>query len=190
MTSKLIKDYVKVYNDFLDKETCDVTIKSLENNDWSKHHFYDTRADNQISFENDLSVTMPKDSLQDIIHNKIWFAIERYILHDFAEFKDHFNGWEGYSQVRFNRYDEETEMRFHCDHISSLFTGERRGIPVLSVVGVLNDDYEGGEFIMWRDTKIELPAGSIMIFPSNFLYPHEVTRVTKGSRYSYVSWVW
>jgi predicted 2-oxoglutarate/Fe(II)-dependent dioxygenase YbiX len=130
------------------------------------------------------------DYYQNLINEKIWYAIERYVLHDFVEFKDYFSGWEGYSAVRFNRYDENTEMQYHCDHIKSMFLGERRGIPILSIVGVLNDDYEGGDFKLWQDTKINLPAGSIVIFPSNFLYPHEVTPVTKGVRYSYVSWVW
>ena len=38
--------------------------------------------------------------------------------------------------------------------------------------------------------KIDLKQGSVLIFPSNFMYPHEVESITKGSRYSFVSWVW
>ena len=30
----------------------------------------------------------------------------------------------------------------HADHIHSMFDGEKKGIPILSVLGVLNDDYE------------------------------------------------
>jgi predicted 2-oxoglutarate/Fe(II)-dependent dioxygenase YbiX len=71
-----------------------------------------------------------------------------------------------------------------------MFDGERKGIPTLSILGALNDDYEGGELVFWESEKIELKAGSIMIFPSNFMYPHRVDTVTKGTRYSYVSWVW
>jgi predicted 2-oxoglutarate/Fe(II)-dependent dioxygenase YbiX len=81
-------------------------------------------------------------------------------------------------------------MKEHCDHIHSMFDGTRKGIPSLSILGSLNNDYEGGELVFWQDQKIELKAGSIMIFPSNFLYPHKVVEVTKGVRYSYVSWVW
>ncbi len=44
--------------------------------------------------------------------------------------------------------------------------------------------------VFWQDTHITLKAGEIMIFPSNFLYPHRVDLVTKGTRYSYVSWTW
>jgi predicted 2-oxoglutarate/Fe(II)-dependent dioxygenase YbiX len=80
-------------------------------------------------------------------------------------------------------------MSLHCDHISNLFDGVKKGIPTMSALGLLNNDYEGGEFIMW-DRKIEFNAGDLMIFPSNFLYPHKVDPITKGERYSFVSWSW
>ena len=70
-----------------------------------------------------------------------------------------------------------------------MFDGERKGIPILSVLGVLNYDYEGGEFVL-IDEKIDLSKGDIIIFPSNFMYPHKVEPVTKGIRYSYISWIW
>ena len=81
-------------------------------------------------------------------------------------------------------------MANHCDHIQSLFDGEKKGIPILSIIGILNDDYEGGELIMFEDKKINTKKGDLLIFPSNFLYPHQITPVTKGVRYSYVSWLW
>jgi len=81
-------------------------------------------------------------------------------------------------------------MAEHCDHIQDMFDGERKGVPVLSIVGTLNDNYKGGEFIMFQDKKINLEKGDLLIFPSNFLYPHKVNEITKGIRYSYVSWTW
>ena len=38
--------------------------------------------------------------------------------------------------------------------------------------------------------KIELKKGDLLIFPSNFMYPHRVEPVLSGIRYSYISWVW
>jgi predicted 2-oxoglutarate/Fe(II)-dependent dioxygenase YbiX len=81
-------------------------------------------------------------------------------------------------------------MQLHCDHIHTLFDGKRRGIPILSIVGVLNENFEGGEWVMFENKKIELKTGDILMFPSNFLYPHGVLPITKGTRYSFVSWVW
>lgn len=70
-----------------------------------------------------------------------------------------------------------------------MFDGNKKGIPILTVLGGLNDDYEGGELILCGE-QVELKAGEVLVFPSNFLYPHEVKPVKSGTRYSFVSWVW
>ena len=44
---------------------------------------------------------------------------------------------------RLNRYSKGQGIANHTDHISSLFENWQ-GIPVLSLVGLFNDDYKGG----------------------------------------------
>ena len=90
--------------------------------------------------------------------------------------------------VKYNRYLEDRVMAEHCDHIYSLFDGDIKGVPILTAVGLLNDDYDGGNFVMFQDHIVELKQGDVIIFPSNFLFPHKVEPVTKGIRYSMVSW--
>ena len=184
-----VKDYVKIYDNFLDLDFCKTVVEEIQNNSWQKHSFY-MQHGGFISYDDDLAVSYSNSENGIEINKKIWFAVEQYIIKDFAHCKDWFNGWSGYSTVRFNKYDTGTKMKLHCDHIHSMFDGERKGIPTLSILGSLNDDYEGGDLIFWNSEKIELKAGQLMIFPSNFMYPHTVTTVTKGTRYSYVSWVW
>ena len=58
------------------------------------------------------------------------------------------------------------------------------------MIGALNDNYQGGEFIMFDDYEIKLKKGDFLLFPSVFLYPHLVKPVTKGTRYTFVSWSW
>jgi predicted 2-oxoglutarate/Fe(II)-dependent dioxygenase YbiX len=43
---------------------------------------------------------------------------------------------------------------------------------------------------MFGDEEIKFKTGDLLIFPSNFLYPHRVEPVTKGVRYSFISWTW
>jgi len=71
----------------------------------------------------------------------------------------------------------------------NFFQGQFRGIPVTSVVGVLNDDFEGGEFRFWKEHTVNIKKGSVLVFPALYLFPHEVTPVTKGVRYSWISWI-
>jgi hypothetical protein len=60
---------------------------------------------------------------------------------------------------------------------------------VLSSVMYLNDDYNGGEIEFKQSgVKIKPEAGSIIFFPSNFLYVHEVHPITDGFRYSMPHW--
>lgn len=60
---------------------------------------------------------------------------------------------------------------------------------VLSSVMYLNDDYVGGEIeFINSGVKIKPEAGSIIFFPSNFLYIHEVYPITDGFRYSMPHW--
>ncbi len=191
MMSMNVKDYVKIYDDFLDKKLCKKVVKQLNKTDWTTHTFYTPLTNQFISHEKELSVGYGQEIPETkIIQDKVWFAIQQYIQKDFGYMSEWFSGWNGYTQIRYNRYDVETRMKLHCDHIHSMFDGSRKGIPVLSILGCLNDDYEGGDLIFWEQEKIELKAGQIMIFPSNFMYPHKVTEVTKGIRYSYVSWTW
>ena len=191
MIDESIKDYVKVYKDFFDREFCENVIAELQDNDWETHSFYMPDKDKYVSFDNELAVSFnTKDQCSLQLSDKIWDAINQYITVDFKCFESWFSGWNGYTQARFNKYVVGTKMKEHCDHIHTVFDGKRRGIPVLSIVGTLNEDYKGGDFIMWETEKIKLPQGSIMIFPSTFMYPHKVTPVTSGTRYSYVSWTY
>ena len=74
---------------------------------------------------------------------------------------------------------------FYIQHTDS-FKARPRAI---SCSFILNDDFEGGEFAFFdRELKYKLEKGDAIMFPSNFMYPHEVMPVTKGTRYSIVTW--
>jgi len=88
---------------------------------------------------------------------------------------------------KFNRYKKGCQMQPHVDHIKSLFDGKYRGVPVLSIIGLIGDAFDGGEFYC-RGKEIPLNKGDILIFPSCFLYSHEVKKVKSGVRYTFVSW--
>lgn len=79
------------------------------------------------------------------------------------------------------RYDQSGHLPAHQDQgVSS---------RVLSVLLYLNDDYEGGEIeFKHSNLKFKPEAGSVLFFPSNFLYVHEVYPVTKGPRYALPNW--
>ena len=47
------------------------------------------------------------------------------------------------------------------------------------MVGLLNDDFTGGEFVIGEKTT-NLTSGDIVVFPSNFMFPHKVNTIDNG----------
>ena len=187
-----LKDYILQLDNWIPKNILEKTIIEFDKQDWLRHKWtnvrtYDAESDVHGKKELDM-LTSDNLTYNKELHEYIWKAIERYVVIDKIG-GESFSGWKGFSQIRFNRYSEGQSMAKHNDHIHSIFDGQIKGIPVLSIVGVLNDDYQGGEFILFDDHEIKFKAGDVLLFPSIFLYPHLVKPVTKGTRYSLVSWV-
>jgi len=91
------------------------------------------------------------------------------------------------NQIDLLKYGVGGKYNIHTDH----FTNVPRH---LSIIMNLNDKYEGGDLIFadQKDSEIKrlkLGKGSIVFFPSNFMYPHCIEPITKGIRYSIVAWL-
>ena len=186
---KDLKKYVFKFENFLSKEFCNKTIDQLKKAEWKKHNFFNlkTKESKPRSGYRELEVSDNVISNNEEIMKKLYDALGHYFKE--LNFK-WFCTWYGYSKIRYNKYSKGQKMAIHCDHIHSLFPSQEGGVPKLSCLGALNDDYKGGEFVMFTDTIIKLKQGELLIFPSSFLYPHEVKPVKEGKRYTYISWVW
>ena len=184
-----IRHYAKHFKGFVDSKLCDTLVEEMKTIEFNQHKFHDNLT-NELktrSGSQELSMSYDDCPSKSILSEKIWHIIKDYLIYIEMPW---YTQWSGYTTPRFNKYDQDKKMALHCDHIQSMFDGEKKGIPTLSVLGVLNDDYKGGEFIMFDDTEIKFDKGDVLVFPSLFLYPHKVEPVKSGTRYSYISWVW
>ena len=91
------------------------------------------------------------------------------------------------NQIDLLKYSVGGKYETHTDHFTT-------SIRALSIIINLNDDYEGGDLIFTDQSekeikRLKLGKGSIVFFPSNFMYPHSIQPITKGTRYSIVSWL-
>lgn len=181
--------FVAVFRDVVSPDECDAGRNILVANSWRRHAFNHETSKTESSYDDDLDVSYAFDTPAGVEFGNTLMDRTRSVLQAYCnEFG--LSGWHGYSRIRYNRYGVGTMMHGHWDAIHTLFDGQHRGVPVLSVVGLLNDDYEGGEFVMFKDTVVNIPKGGVLVFPSSFMYWHEVRTVTKGERFSWVSWAW
>ncbi len=91
------------------------------------------------------------------------------------------------TDFRLNKYDVGGYMSRHCDNIHHSH-GQTFGYPQASVLLFLNDNFKGGEFLV-SEEQPTIKTGEALIFPSNFMFPHEVKKITQGTRWSIVSWL-
>lgn len=174
-----LADYIYTSN-AVPKDICLNVISNLQSAQWEQHSWYNEALGNYKSFDNDF-FSAHSDFNEEVLRP----FVDSFCLEYHKKYGECFRQL---SRIKFNRYDVGHSIHKHFDHIQSLFDGTRKGIPIVSLIGVLNDDYDGGELVFWDDHIVKLNAGDIVAFPSVFLYPHQVKTIKSGSRYSFVSW--
>jgi len=118
-----------------------------------------------------------------------WNYIKKEIERLYIYYKSKFPKMssEKINQIDLLNYSAGGKYEIHTDH----FTSAPRH---LSIIMNLNDEYEGGDLIFTDQKEQEikrfkLGKGTIVFFPSNFMYPHSIQPITKGNRYSIVAWL-
>lgn len=185
-----IEEAIVVAN-VLEKEWCEFFIENSKSWEWHKGTWFDyaknmDKLEEGERSEANYTSSMADEKFQMIMRDAIMKGIKVY-NEKVPLFQ---NGVDLVNHMRVNKYEVGNDIHKHRDHIHSIFDGKLKGIPVLSFVGLLNDDFEGGDFVFFDDYKVELKSGDVVMFPSCFLYPHQVTEITKGTRYSFVTWAW
>ena len=118
-----------------------------------------------------------------------WNYIKQEITRLYSFYKAKFPMMESnkINQIDLLKYSVGGKYEVHTDHFTTIFRN-------LSVIINLNEGYEGGDLVFTDQQqkevkRMKLGKGSIVFFPSNFMYPHSIQPITKGVRYSIVSWL-
>jgi predicted 2-oxoglutarate/Fe(II)-dependent dioxygenase YbiX len=182
---KNINDYIVVFENIVPLDLCDSLLQEYANSsEWVDTSTKggvrkDIRSATTILMSTDQVIAINENvrrSLDKEVYTSAGLAIQKYN----EKFNQaHIEEDSGYELLRY-----ETGQ-FYTQHTDSFKAAPR----AVSCSFGLNDDYEGGEFAFFkREIKIKVPKGAAVMFPSNFMYPHEILPVTKGIRYSIVTW--
>jgi len=187
---KELKDYIVVMNNIMPPPVADMILAEYKNCDrWINASI---EGGNNLSIRNCMTIGLSVDDIinknvevrrkiDDTLYSIAAQALKEYVRHisplpDFAYLasKD-----TGYDLLKYE------SGGFYSEHLDFF-----KDIPrAISCSFALNDDYEGGEFAFFdRELVYNLKKGSCIMFPSNFMYPHEIMPVTSGTRYSIVTW--
>jgi Rps23 Pro-64 3,4-dihydroxylase Tpa1-like proline 4-hydroxylase len=182
-----INDYIVVFENVMAQSLCDAILEEYK----AEHEWQKTLIGNQNTVNTDIrsAETIPISYLSVINKNpdirekidKYIFSAAGTVIKQYNE-KFPFSNIEEDSGYELLRYKEGD---FYTQHVDSFKTRQR----AVSCSFALNDDYEGGEWGFFnRELIFKLPKGAALLFPSNFMYPHEIIPVTKGARFSVITW--
>ena len=141
-------------------------------------HSYENRRTGNNFFDN-----------QQFVYDLVWSFMTT--ANEQAEWDFEISSAEDYQLSKYEVGD------FHKQHMDGMGTeGSKMINPTkenlhnkvrkLSMIVNLNDDFEGGDLILYNDGLMKQKKGCITFFPSYLL--HEITPVTKGTRYSLSMW--
>lgn len=181
--------YIRVYDNFLTNQECDLLCQQ---DGWVSHEWTDGKG-NTVRKDNDLYISYLSSEYRYIVE-RFGEPTLQYSLdtNGAAPQFGNTNLITSSCEPRLNKYYKGQHMDPHSDLIRNI-CGE--GVPVLSSIVMLNDSYKGGELLFNlkpenKKVSYKLNKGSIIIWPSTFLYEHEVTPVIEGERVSMVTWFW
>ena len=189
MTTRL--DYVKLFPNILEPSECNTIIDYYEEfADWGPSHFagsgYGTIKDSPGKHLQMDEWWITKNRAEGH-YSTLWRAFAEAV----ETYRDYYPdiNINMTTPFRLNRYSTGGWMQRHIDNIAHSH-GQEYGFPHITSLLFLNDNYEGGNFVLCDGEFEKKPTqGSCVVFPSNFMYPHEVKEVTKGTRYSVMTWI-
>lgn len=185
MTSFDIRDYIVVFENIVPEELSEEIISEYVNDkNWKNTTVggglqREIRKCDAVHMSDNFIISQNQEKRKNI-DDKLFKCASDAIKNYNKKFEEaKIQGDSGYTLLRYQEGEFYTQ---HTDH----FLQAPRSV---SCSFALNDDYDGGEWGFFnREVCIKVPKYSAMMFPSNFMYPHEIMPVTRGVRYSIITW--
>lgn len=195
---KKLTDFIITYENMFSEEECNQIIKEYENDNWASCGTYDEASKNErtaqvipISTPNVIEKNKTtRLAIDNLVHNKVHSCIKEY--KKIVSYID-INSDSGFDLLRYKKNNLHTE---HADTLPGPMFDENGALLNISLFPrqvscsiLLNNQFTGGNLTFFGGThSVNQTIGSITLFPSNFLFSHQIHAVSSGMRYSIVTW--
>ena len=186
-----IKNFIKVYDEALPWKVVPNLIRYANNSKFEEATVGGSHNYSTVNFDVRRTYSHPLNNIDTSLSKIHWFNLLHFYFNGYInkyqtdskildfQFKNIFD-------IEILKYENTGFYTWHVDHFAA--------IPrTISCILLLNNDYEGGNLCFRNpdgsgEWEVEVKPNRMIIWPSNFLYPHTVKPVTKGTRYSVVAW--
>lgn len=182
-----IKKFIQVYDNILPLNILSNLLRYINTLDFNKARVGDGNVNFNIRKTFTKGLSNAAHSMTTVHWNNLLLNFFRKTLFHYKETTNTIDfNFATINDISILKYEENGFYKWHTDHFAA--------IPrTMSCILLLNNDYEGGNLSFRNpdgsdESEIKVEANRMIIWPSNFLYPHTVKPVTKGTRYSVVAW--
>lgn len=186
---------ILLWKNVLSKDDCELIINTIETYpEWKEGSIGDNNIDpsyrlNKIDY---LTTRYGFNSQLYWSHNTIGYAIKKALEETVKDYRyesenNHtldalhscISADEGFQVLKYEK------GHFYKLHIDFGDNSKR----VISILVYLNDNYKGGEtYFPRQNVKVKGNQGDVLVFPSNYCYPHSAEEILEGVKYSVVTW--
>jgi len=181
---KTLDQYINVVSNAIPLELCDAIVNEYQDDAWQQATVgkgrikTDQRNCDVIGISRNEMIQKNPVTRQNL-DSKVFQSVSKLMTVYSNTYKVFLEHDTGYELLRYK------EGGYFCEHVDESPNNNR----TVSCSLMLNDGYEGGSFTFFdKEIKYDLKKGDALVFLSNYLYPHEVMPITKGTRYSIVTW--
>lgn len=173
-----LNDFIKIYENALEANICDFLISLFDQTE-DKQERYDN--DGKPNY-NQFNLTKNKDISNEVnqIHNYIIKKIFNYknVYYDYVN-KNVFPEEHALEHFNIVKYEPNGIDKFDTHVDVENYSSARR---FLSFMWYLNDVSEGGKTV-FKDLEIQPKKGTLVIFPSFWLFPHREESPVSNPKY-------
>lgn len=187
-----IKNFVKIYDEVLPWKALTNLIRFANVSNFNEAKVGGDATQSSVkNFNIRKTYNSVLSNTSESMTNVHWFnLLASYFDKNLKQYKFDTNikdyGYNNIFDIEILKYENTGFYTWHVDHFA--------GIPrTMSCILLLNNDYEGGNLCFRNpdgsgEWEVKVKPNRMIVWPSNFLFPHTVKPVTKGTRYSVVAW--
>jgi Rps23 Pro-64 3,4-dihydroxylase Tpa1-like proline 4-hydroxylase len=201
-----LKDFICTHEDAVDNDTCDLIMSEYKLDDVAVEKSTTVNSNREVDeidfYRKSLEIGISHNSVISVnpeIRKDIDQRIFKACSQAYKEYIKNVAPWidasedSGYSLLIYTPgcyFKEHKDALRYPEHKAPEWVHISNTKPrQLSISIQLNENYEGGELKFFNGMyTIPKKKGSLIIFPSSALFPHQVCEVTSGTRYSIVTW--
>ena len=169
----LMSEFIVTVKDFLSEELCKDLVDLFENNKDNHERYEDKPRFTQL--------VIPQGDLHKQVIDQTIQAVELY-AEKVSLFRDVLNNCSGVENPRIKKYDAEQGDWFE-KHVD--VNSHSSAIRALGIFWYLNEPDGGSTRFKHNrfDEVIQATTGKCVMFPPMWMFPHEGTKLFKGTKY-------